>query len=91
MSLPGRSRLRSHWHAREDEIFYVLEGTGTLRYGEDLVPLSPGDCVSCPAGTKVAHQIANTGATDLLYLAIGPNDPHEVCGYTNKTLSGPAL
>lgn len=81
---PGNSACPFHWHMHEDEIFYVLSGRGVLRYGQELVPLRPGDCVSCPAGTRIAHQIANTGEEDLVYLAIGPRHPHEVCGYPDS-------
>lgn len=85
---PGRSGCPFHLHTREDEVFYVLSGTGVLRYGEALYDIRAGSCVSCPAGTGVAHQIANTGDVDLVFLAIGPNDPNEVCVYpdTGKVL-----
>lgn len=73
-----------HHHLREDEAFFVLSGRGVLRYGEQLIELGPGDCVSCPAGTGTAHQIANPHDEDLVYLAIGPHDPHEVCGYPDS-------
>ncbi len=43
-----------------------------------------GDCISCPAGTKIAHQIANPHDEDLIYLAIGAFDPHEVCVYPDS-------
>ncbi len=78
---PGRATAPFHYHALGDEAFFVLSGRGVLRYGDDVRELRPGDCVSCPAGTKVAHQIANPFDEDLVYLAIGPNDPNEVCVY----------
>ncbi len=78
---PGKAAAPFHWHALEDEVFFILEGRGVLRYGDTVSPLRKGDCVSCPAGTKVAHQIANPHDVDLVYLAIGPHHPHEVCGY----------
>lgn len=81
---PGHVACPFHHHAREDEAFFILEGTGVLRYGEDLYPLRPGDCVSCPANTQIAHQIANTGQVDLVYLAMGNNDPFEVCVYPDS-------
>ena len=56
---PGRATAPFHYHALGDEAFFVLSGRGVLRYGDDVRELRPGDCVSCPAGTKVAHQIAN--------------------------------
>lgn len=81
---PGCTMVPFHSHLREDEAFYVLSGRGVLRYGEALHDIGRGDCVSCPAGTKLAHQIANPSAEDLVYLAIGPRDPHEVCGYPDS-------
>ena len=81
---PGQVAVPFHYHLRSDEAFFVLSGRGVLRYGDDLYDLRPGDCVSCPAGTKVAHQIANPYDEDLVYLAIGPNDPHEVCVYPDN-------
>ena len=70
-----------HYHELEDEACFILSGRGVLRYGDDVRTLRAGDCVSCPAGTKLAHQIANPFDEDLVYLAIGPHEPHEVCVY----------
>lgn len=85
---PGMATVPFHFHMREDEIFYVLRGRGVLRFGDGLKEIGPGDCISCPAGTKIAHQIANPFEEDLVYLNIGPYDPHEVCVYPDngKTL-----
>lgn len=83
--LPGGSvGCPFHWHAREDEVFYILSGRGVLRYGDDTLPLRAGDCVSCPAGQQVAHQIGNPYDEELVYLGIGDRDPHEVCGYPDS-------
>jgi uncharacterized cupin superfamily protein len=81
---PGKVGAPFHYHMLEDEVFYVLSGAGVLRYGEELYAIRPGDCISCPAGTRVAHQIANTGSEDLVYLAIGRHDPNEVGAYPDS-------
>jgi len=81
---PGHVMMPFHHHLREDEVFYVLSGRGVLRYGDELRDIGPGDCISCPAGSKVAHQIANPHEEELVYLAIGPRDPHEVCVYPDS-------
>lgn len=73
-----------HYHQSEDEVFFVLSGRGVLRYGDEVRSLRAGDCVSCPAGTSTAHQIANPFEEDLVYLGIGPFDPHEVCVYPDS-------
>lgn len=85
---PGRTMCPFHAHVLADELFYVLSGTGVLRYGDTIHRVRPGDCISCPAGTGNAHQIANNGDEDLVYLAIGSNDPNEVATYpdSNKVL-----
>src|SRR5271167_768094 len=51
----------AHCHSREEELFVVLEGDGVLELwarggeGPDEHPLKPGDVISRPAGTGVAH------------------------------------
>ena len=80
----GHAFCPFHYHLLEDEIFYVLSGRGVLRYGDELYELRAGDCISLPAGTKVAHQLANPYDEDLVYLGIGRNDPDEVCVYPDS-------
>ncbi|MCM0609073.1 MAG: cupin domain-containing protein [Ideonella sp. WA131b] len=81
---PGRSGCPFHAHAREDEVFYVLAGRGLFRYGDEVLEIGPGDCISCPAGTGIAHQIANPFDEDLVFLGAGLNDGHEVCTYPDS-------
>jgi uncharacterized cupin superfamily protein len=85
---PGCVGCPFHYHMVDDEVFYILSGTGVLRYGDQLIPIRPGDTISCPAGSRIAHQIANTGNEDLVYLGIGANSPNEVCYYpdSNKVM-----
>ena len=81
---PGRAPCPFHLHQREDEVFFVLSGRGVLRAGDEVRELRAGDCVSCPAGSGVAHQLGNPCDEDLVYLAIGPHDPDEVCSYPDN-------
>jgi uncharacterized cupin superfamily protein len=78
---PGGVTCPFHYHLREDEIFYVLRGRGVLRYGDTLQEIGPGDCISCAAGTKVAHQVANPFDEELVSLGFGDYDSHEGCVY----------
>jgi len=48
-----------HIHQREDESFYVIEGTLTIQIGERIVQGSAGDLVFLPRG--IAHSFKNTG------------------------------
>ena len=68
---PGKRAFPFHCHHANEEMFYVIEGTGTLRYGKETFPVKAGDVIACPAGgPEYAHQLVNTGATDLKYLAV---------------------
>ncbi|MBV8048619.1 MAG: cupin domain-containing protein [Paludibacterium sp.] len=81
---PGRSACPFHTHAREDEVFYILSGRGVFRYGDALHDVGPGHCIACPAGSGIGHQLANPYDEDLVYLAVGVNDPDEVCTYPDN-------
>lgn len=59
-----------HFHSAFEEAIYVLEGTGTLRIGEDTVDVRPGDYVAFPAGPACAHALTNTGDEPLRYLCM---------------------
>lgn len=83
---PGHSACPAHTHIMGDEIFVVLEGRGLFRYGDAVYECGPGDVISCPADTGIAHQIANPAENDkdLVYLAIGADHPAEVCTYPDS-------
>ncbi len=78
----GRSSTR-HCHAREDEIFVVLAGAGTLLLGDERHPVGPGCVVSRPSATGVAHAFEAAGE-ELVLLAYGTRDPAEVCWYPDS-------
>jgi len=66
---PGRRAWPYHYHGANEEAIYVLEGSGTLRVGEEKVPLSKGDYAVFPAGAEEgAHQLVNTSDEPLRYL-----------------------
>jgi uncharacterized cupin superfamily protein len=68
---PGMRAFPFHNHHSNEELFYVIEGTGTLRYGKQEFPVQPGDVIACPpGGPENAHQLVNTGTTELKYLAV---------------------
>ena len=85
---PGHSACPAHTHLMADEIFVVLEGPGLFRCGDRVHEIRAGDCISCPADTGIAHQIANSatpdGTGDLVYLAIGAEPPGDVCTYPDS-------
>jgi len=82
---PGKSAFPSHNHHANEEMFFVLQGTGELRIGDDTYPLRVGDVIACPAGGKeLAHQIINTGPEEMRYLAVSTKLSPELVEYPNS-------
>jgi len=68
---PGEAAFPFHVHYQEDEIIFILSGTGTYRYGDRSYEVGPGDFICAPAGrTEQAHQLTNTGADTLKYFCV---------------------
>ena len=86
---PGQKACPFHNHHAAEEMFLILEGRGTLRFGAHEYPLRKFDVIACPPGKRdVAHQIVNTGDTDLTYFALGTRERHEVCEYPDSDKVG---
>jgi uncharacterized cupin superfamily protein len=82
---PGKAQCPFHNHHGEEEMFFILEGTGELRFGEQRYPLRPFDAVACPpGGPEVAHQIINTGVTVMRYLSLSTLVELEACEYPDS-------
>ncbi len=87
---PGFKSCPFHNHHIAEEMFLILAGEGSLRFGEDTHPLKQGDLIACPpGGREVAHQIINTSDKPLKYLALSTNEPYDVCEYpdSNKIMT----
>ncbi len=68
---PGKAAYPFHAHRFNEEMFFVLEGSGELRLGLEVHPIRSGDFIACPpGGPEAAHQIRNTGGEDLKFLAV---------------------
>ena len=82
---PGRSGAPFHNHHVEDEMFVVMEGEGTYRFGSERYPFKAGDVLVAPAGgQETAHQIINTGTVPLKLVAISNQSDTEVCEYPDS-------
>ena len=82
---PGKAQCPFHNHHGEEEMFFVLEGTGELRFGDQRYPIRQHDVIACPTGgPDVAHQIINTGTVTMRYLAISNLVEIETCEYPDS-------
>ena len=86
---PGKRACPFHTHHNNEEMFFVIEGNGLLRFGDKEFPLRKHDVIACPAGKKeVAHQIINTGSVDLKYLALSTKNRTDVCEFPDSNKVG---
>jgi uncharacterized cupin superfamily protein len=65
---PGQASTR-HRHFEQAELYVVLEGTGRMRVGDELLTLAPLSAVAVEAAT--VRQVFNDTARDALWLVAG--------------------
>ena len=63
---PGFPGPPPHVHERLHDMFYVLEGTLTMRLGDDTIELAAGGFACVPPG--VVHTFSNPSATPVRFL-----------------------
>jgi len=86
---PGKRAFPFHSHRVNEEMFFVIEGTGEVRIGSSVYPIRAGDVIACPPGGKeTAHQIVNSGAVELKYLAVSTKLSPEICEYPDSNKFG---
>lgn len=82
---PGEKAFPFHNHHSMHELFVILEGEGTYRFGAEEFPIRAGDICAAPAGgPETAHQIRNTGDKTLKYLGISTMAGTEVVEYPDS-------
>lgn len=82
---PGKRAFPHHNHRFNEEMFFVVEGRGEVRIGEQTFPIRAGDVIACPpGGPEVAHQIVNSGDSELRYLAVSTRHSPEVVDYPDS-------
>ncbi len=65
-----------HHHVKTEEIYYLIEGQGLMRVGDETCEVGPGDAIAIPPGE--VHQITNTGPSVLRFLCCcAPGYEHE--------------
>src|SRR5215510_49794 len=86
---PGKRSCPFHSHRGEEEMFFIVRGTGTLRYGRETRRIRAGDVICCPTGgADTAHQLVNDSDAELAYLSISTMMPAEICEYPDSKKVG---
>jgi uncharacterized cupin superfamily protein len=86
---PGKRAWPFHRHHVTDELFYIVSGSGELRLDDQTLAVRAGDLIASPAGAE-AHQIINTGASELSYLAISDIGTVDIIEYPDSGKVGMA-
>jgi uncharacterized cupin superfamily protein len=84
---PGKESSMRHYHTREDELVFVLEGEVVLRTDEGEQILTAGTCAGFPAGAKNGHQLVNRSDRPARYLEISNRDPEDAAEYPDVDLA----
>ena len=83
---PGAASAQRHWHTREDEFVYVLDGVLAMvtDMGEQL--LGAGMAAGFPGGKNDGHHLINRGSETATYLEVGSRIPGEEVHYPDIDL-----
>jgi uncharacterized cupin superfamily protein len=83
---PGAASSLRHWHEKEDELVFILEGEVVLIDDSGEITLKPGDAAGFKANSPNGHHLVNRSKRDVLYLEIGTRSRHERAEYPDVDL-----
>ena len=84
----GKRAWPYHSHHVNEEMFFILEGHGTLRHAGTEYPIRAGDFICSPPDPRQPHQIINTSDGDLVYIALSTFEPTDVFLYPDSDKYG---
>lgn len=78
---PGAASSQRHWHTKQDEFVWILEGTPTLITDEGETLLRPGMAAGFPKGEPDGHRLVNRSDAAVLFLVVGDRSPGDEAFY----------
>ena len=75
---PGKAAWPRHAHLVNEEMLFILSGTGQLEIGPHQWPVQTGDVVALLPGPEHAHRLINTGSASLQYLCISTMEQPDI-------------
>lgn len=87
---PGSQSSLRHWHARQDEFIYVLEGELVLLTEAGEQRLTQGMAAGFPAGRADGHCLVNRSDRPAVYLEVGDRLPGDGATYPDDDLAARA-
>ncbi len=85
---PGAWSSQRHWHEKEDEFIYMLEGELVLADDSGEHVLKSGMCAGFKANNGNGHCLKNMTASPAVYLEVGSRLPGEKVVYSDIDMKG---
>jgi uncharacterized cupin superfamily protein len=86
---PGNQAFGYHYHEMNEEVFYIISGTGIVRTTKGELTVKAGDAITFPTGIEGAHVIRNGSDTEkLVYIDFDAINIPEIVHFpdTNKIM-----
>ena len=83
---PGAASALRHWHEKEDELVYILDGEVVLIEDGGETVLKAGDAAGFKASVPNGHHLVNKSNGDAVYLEIGTRSKVERAEYPDVDL-----
>ena len=84
---PGSESSMRHWHEKQDEFIYVLEGEVTLVTNAGRQKLGAGMAAGFAKGSGDGHQLVNESGKPAMYLEVGDRTPDDSANYSDVDLA----
>lgn len=81
---PGHAFCPLHSHAREEELFFVLDGEPSVRTLSGTVRCRKGDFVALPVGVSGTHQLLNESKAPATVMLLARTEETEACYYPDS-------
>jgi uncharacterized cupin superfamily protein len=88
---PGAASALRHWHLKQDEFVYILEGELVLITDAGEQTLTAGMAAGFPAGKADGHHLVNRSDRDAAYLEVGDRSPGDAGNYPDDDLEARAV
>ncbi|WP_106088794.1 cupin domain-containing protein [Enhygromyxa salina] len=84
---PGKESSMRHFHTREDEFVFIVEGEVVLVTDEGEQLLGAGMCAGFAAGVRNGHYLVNRSDRPVRYLEISNRDREDTAEYSDVDLA----
>lgn len=81
---PGQRFCPLHAHAREEELFFIIDGEPSVRTTGGTIRCRKGDFIALPVGDTGTHQLLNDGNVPATVMLLARNEAVEACYYPDS-------